>query len=249
MLGLKQEVVSDVKSLWSFLAELEALLVLGMCLLCSQVVPCTEAALLGALDPPEPARAFLLDATAPVSAPGCEHVGVCGSELRQPFLHKERPRTPEPSLDGPGQQCLGGNRPAPARPPPHPLSSLPRGAVPVLLSSCFFSLTVLSPFGVGGEEPDAEALCPGVAHQSSPGDHPRASLPQRLTAKQPAICHTSLHSASPRSTTAHPFPACCLHGEGALPSSLSQAPSHRPEPFTHGAPASQPPGRRLIGRK
>lgn len=64
-LGLKQKVANDVKNLPSFLAQLEALLVLGMCLVWSQVVPCTEAALPGALDPPEPARAFLLDATAP----------------------------------------------------------------------------------------------------------------------------------------------------------------------------------------
>lgn len=225
-LGLKQEVVSDVKNLWSFLDELEALLVLGMCLLWSQVVPCTEAALLGALDPPEPARAFLLDATASGSAPGCEHVGVCDTELRQPFLHKERPRAPDPSLDGPGQECLVGNRPSPAGPPPHPLPLSQEGQCLSSSLLVFFSLTVFSPFG-GGGEPDAEALSPGGGTPVFPRRPPKSLTSKRLTAKQPAIWPHFPALGFPTEHHSTPI-SCLLSARGgrapifSLPSSISQ---------------------------
>lgn len=184
------------------------------------------------------------------SAPGCEHVGVCDTELRQPFLHKERPRTPEPSLEGPGRECLVGNRPSPARPPPHPFLSLMRGnACPPLF---LFLLSHSSLSIWGGRRTRCRSPVPRGWHTSLPPE--TTQEPHFHSGSQPSSRrsgHTSLHSASPRSTTAHPFPACCLHGEGVLPSSLSQPPSPRPEPFTHGPlpPGLQPPGRRLIGRK
>lgn len=150
---------------------------------------------------------------------------------------------------GPGHQSLGGH-------------SLSREATSTLLSSlwrstaflflsCFSPPTVLSPFGVGGEEPDARALSPRGGTSISPRRPPRASLPQRLTAKQTGYLATlPRRSASPWSTTAHPFPACCLRmgrpsSHFLLPSPIrtDMSPSHT------GPLASWPPGRRLIGRK
>lgn len=126
------------------------------------------------------------------------------------------------------------------------LSSLSRGAVPFSSSLTIFSLTVLSPFGVGGEEPDAKALSPGGGTPVFPPE--TTQEPHFHSSSQPSSRrsgHTCLHSASPRSTTALAFPACCLHGEGEFPSSLSQAPSHRREPFAHRAPCLPASGQTL----
>lgn len=225
-LGLTQEVVKDVKNLWSFPAEPEALLVLGMCLVWSQVVPSTEAALLGALDPPEPARAFLLDASAPVSAPGCEHVGVCATELTQPFLHKERPRSLEPSPDG-----------------PHPRP-------PLFL---FASHSSLSTWG-GRRRTRCRRPVPRGWHASLPPPppwRPPKSLTSTAAQSQAAsdlatLPCTRLPRGAPQHT--HFLPAVCMRRARShlLAPKLhltDMSPSHT------GPPASRPPGRRLIGRK
>lgn len=211
-----------------------------MCLMWSQVVPSTEAALLGVLDPPEPARAFLLDASAPVSAPGCEHVGVCATELTQPFLHKERPRSLEPSPHGPGQEWKQSLTCKATATPPS--SSL-------LICLSQFSLHL------GWEEKNQmQTPCaPGVARQSPPPPpwRPPKSLTSTAAHSQAAsdlatLPCTWLPRGAPQHT--HFLPAVCMR----------RARSHLLAPKLHltdmspshtGPPASRPPGRRLIGRK
>lgn len=76
---------------------------------------------------------------------------------------------------------------------------------------------------------------PRVAHQSPPGDHPRASLLQQLTGKQTSIWPHFPAARLPHGAHGAPFPACCS-GEGKVPFPRSQARLRRREPFTHRAP-------------
>lgn len=79
VLGLKQEVANNIKNLTSFLAELEALVVWGMCLARSHSGgSCTVAVLLGALGSLIPQTQPLSSSWIPllfVSPPGSVHTG------------------------------------------------------------------------------------------------------------------------------------------------------------------------------
>lgn len=165
---------------------------------------------------------------------GCVQVGICDMGLGQPFLYRRVPGTPTPGL--------GYTK----TPEPQRKETLICGATSVLpvlsLEGQHLSPPpAFSPFGGGRRITRCKSPVPGDGHISISLESTQEPHVHHSSRPRGQGCLTAFLScsASPQSTTAHPFSAVCAWGGGI--SHFSPKPHlYRLEPFTHRAPPLTP---------